>query len=81
MLARLLHLPAFGLFGYLRMISSHTFPGTDVARPQDPVLIFSHGYGAGEQSARQYPFDAADSSTLLRKLRLIGMEKKGPRSP
>ncbi len=46
-LARLFHLPAFGLLGHLRLVKSRSYPGTPVSRAQAryPVLIFSHGYG------------------------------------
>jgi predicted dienelactone hydrolase len=46
-LARFLHLPAFGLLEHLRLVKSHSYRGAAMARAREryPVLIFSHGYG------------------------------------
>ena len=47
-LAKLLHLPPFNFLQHLRLVHSHSYPNTPVARAQSryPVLLFSHGYAS-----------------------------------
>jgi hypothetical protein len=48
MLAKVVHLPPFNFAQHLRLVQSHSHPNAPVARarPQYPVLIFSHGYAS-----------------------------------